>query len=126
MLVRLLTLALTALAYLGLARAWRAPWTCCREGRCEPGGLDRLALTSMVLALALLPILVVLKDGRLVYQTHKLLLTVAPLLVAGLALLGRGAVPLLLVLGLGTYATAEMAVRSGRAAPEPRSLAHRL
>jgi hypothetical protein len=133
-LVRLLTLAVTGLGYLGLARGWRASWPGTWAGRREPAAFAGLSVTSAVLALALLPVLVVLKDDRLAYQTYKLLLTVAPVLVVGLVAAPAkpqaagigGLVPLVLVLGLGAAGTVQMAFRSGVAYPELRSLAHRL
>jgi hypothetical protein len=80
-----LALVVTALAYVGLIYAcWQS------IGQAAPmdeGAHRRLAVLSAVLALALLPLGVRLKDSAHPYQFYKLLLSVAPLLVLGLGLL---------------------------------------
>jgi hypothetical protein len=82
--VRVLAVLLTGLGGYGLLRAFLC--------RLAPAGIDQrrsLALAAGVLALAVVPALVAARDDQHPYQYYKLLLTVSPLLVTGLALLGQ-------------------------------------
>jgi hypothetical protein len=81
--VRVLGLTATALGYLGLFKAWlhHASW-----GRTESLLHGRRVLGSCVFAVALLPLVVLLKDDQHSYQFYKLLVSISPLLVLGLAL----------------------------------------
>jgi hypothetical protein len=150
--VRIGTITLTGLGYLGLLRVWNAFRLRHAAGNTARAFSD-FAAASMVLAVALLPLVVLLKDERLVYQVYKLLLTTLPLVVLGLALFGlpapqpaegvqrpeasgrlRGArlrglpsmVLAALALVAGGYGTVDVALRSSRTMPQPRSLAYRL
>jgi hypothetical protein len=78
-------LAATVLAYAGLVRAARGHFCAGRKGR--------LALSLGVLALAGLPWLVFAIPGKHPYQFYKVLLSVSPLLVLGLALACRPQLP---------------------------------
>jgi hypothetical protein len=82
-------LGLTLLAVLGLLRlAWPAlagGW----RGRADRGQREWSLLVVGVVVLALLPVPVLASVGRHPYQFVKLLLTVGPLLVVGLAALGQ-------------------------------------
>jgi hypothetical protein len=75
------SLAVTALAFFGLCKVWL--------DRLRGGDRQALALPSCVLAIALVPLLVLARDSDHSYQFYKLLLTVSPLLVLGLVLLGQ-------------------------------------
>jgi hypothetical protein len=126
-LVRLFTLAVMGLGYLGLLSTWRAALA-----------FRPRALASLVLALAFLPILVILKDSKHPYQMYKLLLTVCPLLVLGLALEGYrivqgvgsrwtpAALAALVAVGFGfvAFATVQMTSRTGTLIERPRSATH--
>jgi hypothetical protein len=152
MLVRVGTIALTGLGYLGLARVWNARRRRVAEDD-TAAAFPEFATASLTLAAAMLPVLVLLKDERLLYQIYKLLLTMLPLLVLGLALIGlptpqpaecgsgqeassrfrrlwSRALPSMLLPALalvaGTHGTVDIALRSSRTRPQPRSLAYRL
>jgi len=138
--VRLFTVAATALAFLGLLRAWRDGLLSACEAWGEADRRRTLGLASCVLALALLPIVVAVKDEDHAYQFYKLLLTISPLWVLGLALLpgparaagpggGRLRVGAVLTAGLllaavltaGVQGTWRMAEETANLQPEPRS-----
>src|SRR5262249_50582571 len=74
--------AARAVGYVGLFKAWLAGL---RSGRAP--ARRRFAFASCVLATALAPLLVLARDDQHPYQFYKLLLSVSPLLVLGLALL---------------------------------------
>jgi hypothetical protein len=139
-LMRFTTVALTALAYLGLVRGWlisvRQVILSSGDGKAR----RQCALASGLFCLALLPLLVAIRDAQHPYQFYKLLLTVSPLLALGLALVGSYGLqplatlsvqrpwlticlplPLMIVLVLGTVATAGMVLKSASAKPRPRS-----
>jgi hypothetical protein len=136
---RLLGLGATALGFLGLLKAWLDRWRCVRRRQAA-------VLAGCVAALALLPLLVFLKDDGHPYQFYKLLLTISPLLVLGLALLwqplrvgpataGQGrqwpsvalaCASLVVVLCASGLSTGKMVWQTNRTLPHPRSLAHLL
>ncbi len=82
--LRVYTIAMTVLAYLGLAvAAWRhRPW----ERRWQPRSFP---LAAGLLGIALLPLAVILKDTVHPYQVQKLLHTASPLGALGVCLAGR-------------------------------------
>jgi hypothetical protein len=124
--------AATAVAYFGLLRACAAR-LCRLAGEGDPAARWRdLGMALAVLALALVPVAVVLKDREHPYQFYKLANTVSPLLVVGLMLALRpgriaapawpalaAAAPVLLLAGA---ASGSMAVRSTRVELTKRSL----
>lgn len=134
--LRAFGLAATGLGFLGLACA-------CLPFLHEAGKTWRIArlrasfaLAFAILSLAILPILVVVRDEDHAYQFYKLLLSVSPLLVLGLAQLARAwtadgarmgrmlpvpaAVLLVAVLVGGAAGSAEMAYNSTRLTPPTR------
>jgi hypothetical protein len=81
-------LAITALGYGGLLLVcWRRLPV---GGR--PGAWLAFALPASTLALALLPMALLARDDQHPYQFYKLLLSISPLLVLGVASLGAGSV----------------------------------
>jgi len=131
--VRMLGLSATCLGFLGLLKAWLDRWRSARR--------QARVLASCVLALALLPLMVFLQDDEHPYQLYKLLLSISPLLVLGLALLwqplplasatanaGRRkpsvvltCASLLVILGAGVLATGQMVWRTHGTQQHPRS-----
>jgi hypothetical protein len=139
-LTRPATLLVTVLAGYGLFRACRERLRTGLRQRHRTRGGAVLALAASVLALGALPFVVLARDGRHPYQYYKLLLSMSPLLVLGLAVLvrrwrlpaatptwGRYAVralPLVVLMGwglAGAAATAAMALAAARPDATPRS-----
>jgi hypothetical protein len=121
-----LILTFVALTGLGLAcvksiRALR------RQTGAEPRAAAVLRLAALLLAL--LPAAVVLRDREHPYQVYKLLITISPLLVLGLALLlwsTRRVWPKVMLAGAAAAAlagTADMLWRSTRSEQVPRTIA---
>jgi hypothetical protein len=86
--VRAYALTVTAAAYLGLCKAWLDRFRARGTPEAE-SGRGSLALATTVAAVALLPLVVLMKDDQHPYQFYKLLESVGPLLVLGLFLLGQ-------------------------------------
>jgi hypothetical protein len=84
--VRFYGLAVTGLGYLGLCQAWRDRLHQPAPSGAEPGR-GSLSLATGVAAVALLPLVILVKDDQHPYQYYKLLMSVGPLLALGLALL---------------------------------------
>jgi hypothetical protein len=82
-------LGLTLLAFLGLLRLAWAGLAESRRRSAGPGQRERFLLAVALVALVLLPVPVLPSIGRHPYQFVKLLLTVGPLLVVGLAAFGH-------------------------------------
>jgi hypothetical protein len=138
-LVRTLGLVLAALGYLGLARHCRDAAAAAWVHPEEPAARLALMPAAGILALAVLPLIVLVKDDRHPYQFYKLLLSVSPLLVLGICLLAqepasraavrgqRPAVAPWLVpaaaLAVGAVASTGMVLATARAEPQPLSFA---
>jgi hypothetical protein len=135
---RLVALVVTFLGYYGLVRLGVTRLTG-RGGGPEPGENRSAGVALALLAVALLPALVLARDDQHPYQFYKLLLTVTPLLLLGLATLAppvwavarsgwRTALPGLLVLGpllgMALAGTSDMVLKSRWLQPLPRSLSH--
>jgi hypothetical protein len=147
-LIRIGTVAATFFGFWGLIDFTRRQW----RARPAPGEPSRGALVRAVslciLGLALVPVLIFLKDDRYPYQFYKMLLSTSPLLVVGIslacqAIFSAGAKPALpgmkspalrwcaaipvfsmgTILVMGLSGTAYMATRAitGRAADAVRS-----
>jgi hypothetical protein len=145
-LTRAYSLGVTILASWGLLKSWldRFSWTIL-TGKDIRQRHD-LAFASTVSAVALIPLLIVAKDDQHPYQYYKMLLSVSPLLVLGLALawkhvpvkmadnsfsgsartaLSLAGVPFLMsfgvVLPVASAATGWMTLESGKCLAHPRS-----
>ena len=114
---RIATLLLFGIGLLGLARLWRHAWPLAGIPWRDGQTFRPFLLGLLVLLLAMLPLLVVMKDSQHPYQVYKLLISVAPLFAIGIASWGlhRGRVAhgatlgLLVVLtGLSSFATLKM------------------
>jgi hypothetical protein len=84
--IRVFGLGATALGYFGLANACLGRLHFGRTNKQNGDQPYSFALSLGVFSLALLPLLVLAKDSEHPYQLYKLLQTVCPLLVVGLAL----------------------------------------
>jgi hypothetical protein len=140
--VRLAGLGLTVLAYLGLGLGVWAALGAVRAGWQDADARRAVFRAAALAAVAALPLLVLVKDDRHPYQFCKLLLTVGPLLVLGVALAGheaaarlaawrpvRAGLPWLgpsALLALGAAATVPMVLATTRPDPRPRSNAYLL
>jgi hypothetical protein len=85
--IRVGALATTVLGYYGLAHAFLGRLSVDRlAGRSPDGSSYSFGFALGVFSLSLLPLLVLAKDSQHPYQLYKLLLTVCPLLLVGLAM----------------------------------------
>jgi len=115
--VRVLTIFISALAFIGWYRGWRQAWRQTVEGASRSTSI----LFLSVGVLALLPLALVIRDEYHEYQVFKLLLTMGPLFMLGLAILPAtlerrwrvaGAIPLVGMAVFGGINTGRMVADS--------------
>jgi hypothetical protein len=127
-LAELCGLALTSLAAVGLG------WACLKhlrgalQNRSDEKARGAALLSVAILAVSLLPVAVLLRDSEHPYQVYKLLISISPLLVLGVALALLSArkkvVVILAAVGaLMAVGTGDMLWRSTRAERVPRTIA---
>jgi hypothetical protein len=91
--VRVCSLLITGVAMLGLWLCWRKRVLSQSSLADQPSSHLSFALASSVLALIALPVMIFASDDRHPYQYYKLLLSVSPLLVLGIALFWTTVLP---------------------------------